>query len=171
MAIYAREPESKFTTAPEGLHSAACCDVVDLGLVTDQFGTRPMIDLRWMLERLDTQDADERRVIVRKRYRNTLHEKSSLRRDLEMWRGRKFTADELKGFDLEKLLGVSCQIQIVHNVKDNGKIYANVAAVIPLGKGMPKVGVDRDYVREIDRHPDTAVGDTSDMTHDDSVPF
>ena len=170
MAIYTREPESKYTTAPEGLHGAVGCDVVDLGLVTDQFGTRPMVELRWMLERLDTQDADERRIIVRKRYRNSLHEKAGLRRDLEMWRGKKFSADELRGFDLERLIGVSCQIQVVHNAKDNGKVYANVAAVIPLGKGMPKLAVDSDYVREMDRK-ESAVGQVA--THDDSddVPF
>ena len=113
MAIYTREPESKYTTAPEGLHGAVGCDVVDLGLVTDQFGTRPMVELRWMLERLDTQDADERRIIVRKRYRNSLHEKAGLRRDLEMWRGKKFSADELRGFDLERLIGVSCPLGAV----------------------------------------------------------
>jgi hypothetical protein len=34
----------------------------------------------------------------------------------------------LKGFDLKKLLGVPCQIQVLHNKVDN-KSYANIAAI------------------------------------------
>jgi hypothetical protein len=32
MSIIAKSNKKDFTPAPEGLHSAVCCDVVDLGL-------------------------------------------------------------------------------------------------------------------------------------------
>lgn len=66
----------------------------------------------------------------------TLNEKSALRKDLEIWRGKKFTPDELSsGFDVEQMIGRGCQVQITHRPSDGGKIFANVTAIIPLGKG------------------------------------
>jgi hypothetical protein len=43
--------------------------------------------------------------LVSKRYTLILNEKGNLRPMLEAWRGRKFAPQELKGFDLERLLG------------------------------------------------------------------
>ena len=39
MAIYAKAAPAS-VPAPEGLHSAVCCDVQDLGLVETSYGTR-----------------------------------------------------------------------------------------------------------------------------------
>jgi hypothetical protein len=164
MAIEVREPESNFTPAPEGLHVAACCDVVDLGLRDTGFGEKHQVEIRWMLE-----DENERglRYIVRRRYTASLSEKASLRKDLETWRGRKFAPAELKGFDLEKLLGAGCQVQVVHKMTDQGKTFANVSAVIPLGKGQQSPGVSPDYIREVARAKGGAMAEAD----DEAVPF
>lgn len=164
MGIVAREPESTYTPAPEGLHVAACCDVVDCGLADHGFGEKHYVELRWQLEE---PDADGRRPVVRRRYTLSLSEKASLRKDLEVWRGRKFTADELKGFDLEKLLKAGCQVQVVHRITDQGRTFANVSAIIPLGKGQKNPGVSADYVREIER----AKGQAAEPDDDGGVPF
>ena len=50
---------------------------------------------------------------------------------------------------VEKLLGANCQLNIQHVTKD-GKLYANVVSIVPLGKNMPKM-VAKDYVRVQDR--------------------
>lgn len=147
MALVVREPESTFTPAPEGLHVAACCDVVDLGLVDGSFGPKHSIELHWQLEE---ENSGGDRFVVRRRYTASLGEKATLRKDLETWRGKKFTPEELKGFDLEKLIGVGCQVQVVHRLTDQGRTFANVQAVIPLGKGQKNPGV-ADYVRAQDR--------------------
>jgi hypothetical protein len=86
-----------------------------------------------------------------KRYTLSLHEKANLRRELETWRGKKFTAEEGEGFDLEKLLGANCQLQVIHNEKDDGTVYANVQAIVPAGRGLEKLSIPPDYVRAINR--------------------
>lgn len=160
MAIMAREPESKYVPAPEGLHVATCADVVDVGVLDHGYGLKHYVEIRWMLE-----DAGEHgRYVVRRRYTNSLSEKAALRRDLEVWRGRKFTADELKGFDLERLIGAGCQVQIVHKISEKGGTFANVTAIIPLGKGQVNPGVSADYIRQQDRASVAPVDD-------DAVPF
>jgi len=148
MAIWAREPESKFTPAPEGLHQAVCVDVVDLGLVNTQWGDKHKVELRWQLDEVNQETG--RRFDVRARYTLSLSEKANLRKNLETWRGRKFTGEELKGFDLEKLIGVNCQLQVIHNLSDEGKTYANVQAIVPHNAKAPKIQ-PLDYVREKDR--------------------
>lgn len=171
MAIYARAPESKYPVAPEGLHAAVCCDVVDLGLVDTQFGQKHKVEIRWQLEEAIESAIGLVRPIVRQRFTNSLHEKAKLRGVLETWRGRKFTKDELTGFDLEKLLGVSCQIQVIHHITDEGQTFANVNAVIPLGKGMPKVRVETDYVRQQDRNQTSTVTPNGEVDDADDIPF
>lgn len=148
MPLIAKEPEGRaFTPAPEGIHVAACCDVVDLGVLDAGFGEKPYCEIRWQLE--DTDDTG-RRFVVRRRYTVSLNEKAALRRDLETWRGRKFTKDELRGFDVEQVIGKPCQVQIAHKLSEQGKTFANVTAVIPLGKGQASPGVT-DYTREVER--------------------
>lgn len=66
--------------------------------------------------------------LIAKEYTVSLNEKANLRKDLESWRGKRFTEEELKGFDMANLLGKGCTIQVMHN--DNG--YAKVANVLPV---------------------------------------
>ena len=164
--IIARKPESNFTLCPEGLHHAVCCDIVDLGIVKGPFGDKPKVRLVWQIE----EELDHgQRYTARKQYNLTLHEKATLRKDLEAWRGRKFSEQELQGFDLEKLLNANCQIQIVHDLSDDGTIYANVQAIVPPPKN---VAVLRplNYTRHKDRPSERHNGGTS-TEFDEQVPF
>jgi len=167
MAILTREPESKFTPAPEGLFLAVACDVVDLGMVDDGFGTKHKVEIWWQLDERNPETGT--RFTVRKRYTNSLHEKASLRKDLEMWRGRKFTPEELRGFDLEKLINVPCQVQTVHKVTDDGKTFCNIGAVIT-ARGQKLT------IEAFTRHKDRDVAPKGVAAHDeeedfDHVPF
>jgi len=146
MAIIAREPESKYTPCPEGLHPAVCCDVIDLGLIEGQYGQKHKVKIRF-----DVRPEDGESYQMTKWYTLSLSEKANLRKDLETWRGRKFTAVELGGFDLEKLLGVNAQVQVVHAPGDDGKVYARVLSIIPASRHTPKLRIADDYVREQDR--------------------
>lgn len=168
MPIYAREPESKFTPAPEGLFLATCVDVVDLGLMDDGFGEKHKIELWWQLDERNPETG--RRFTVRKRYTSSLHEKATLRKELEMWRGRKFSKDELAGFDLEKLINVSCQVQTIHKVTDDGKVYCNVAAVVT-ARGQKLTA--EDFTRHKDRAQQHGVtgAPVDDSEVDDDIPF
>lgn len=134
-----------FTPAPEGTHFAVCDMVVDLGLQNTSFkgvdSVKHQIYARWQIpaERIEWTDGDgnkkEGPVVIGKTYTASLSEKANLRKDLQSWRGRAFTAEELKAFDVSKLLGVGAMISIVHNQADNGKTYANIGAIGGLPKG------------------------------------
>lgn len=163
--ILAREPTRTFTPCPEGLHHAVCVDVVDLGVLNTSFGDKHKIRIVWQIE--EEQPDNGRRYDVRAHYNLSLHEKARLRKDLESWRGRKFSPEELGGFDLERLLKANCQIQVVHDLGDDGRVWANVQAVVPAPKNVPALA-PVDYVRQQDRPKDQGNGHASD---EDSVPF
>lgn len=151
MAIMASKPKSEYSTAPEGLFAAVCCDVVDLGIQDTGFEGKKAhkVQIRWMLEETDQKTG--KNFMVMRSFRLSLHEKASLRAILESWRGRKFTPEELDGFDLEVLLGVNCQVQVIHNIKDGGETYANVQAVVPPARNAVKMRVPDGYVRVAER--------------------
>lgn len=173
MPIIAKASGGNFIPAPAGTHAAVCVDVVDMGLLEVNFGgkkkTQHKIRLVWQIEE-DMEDGKP--FIVQKRYTLSLHEKAALRKDLESWRGRAFTSQELEGFDVEVLIGIPCLLNVIHAVKD-GSTYANVSAIMKLPKGM-NAPQPRDYVRVCDREPaqnppvtDQDFGGIS----DDDVPF
>jgi hypothetical protein len=172
MAILARDNQTQFTPAPEGLHQAVCVDVVDRGMVKTQWGEKHQIQIRWQLECVN--DETKKRHMAVATFTNSLNEKANLRKSLKAWMGRDFTPDELdKGFDLERLIGANCQIQIIHNLASNGKTYGNVQAIVRLGKGQAKMEAE-DYIRMQDRPqngsgPQDQVGAEADPDAD--IPF
>lgn len=169
MAIIAKQPETTFTPAPEGLHHAVCVDVIDLGILQTNWGDKHKVRIVWQIEEVNAET--QKRFDVRKQYNLSLHEKATLRKDLEAWRGRKFTEDELRGFDLEKLIGVNCQTQVVQDISDEGRIYANVQAIVPPPKNVAKLGI-HDYVRQKDRPKTQGNGHAAlNSEIDDTVPF
>lgn len=172
MPIIATAGDSKtFEPAPAGLHQAVCVDVVDMGIleVTYAGNTKKQHKIR-VVWQLDETMEDGKPFIVQKRYTLSLHEKATLRKELEGWRGKPFTRDEEMGFDVERLIGVNCFINVVHTAKE-GKTYANVAGIVPLKKGMPAIS-SRDYVRVKDREQtDTTHEQVTDELTADDIPF
>lgn len=146
MPIIATATEGKtFTPAPEGTHHAVCVDVIDKGMLPNTFKAGQLqhkIDIVWQLN--EPRD-DGKRFQVYKRYTLSLNEKASLRHDLETWRGKAFTRDEELGFDVETVIGANCLLNVQHRTKGE-KTYANVMSVMPLIKGMAKIG-PLDYKR------------------------
>ena len=169
MALIVKESKKDFEVPEEGLYSGAGCDVRDLGMVTTQFGEshKVLISIQ-----IDQKDSRGRFFVVAKRYTLSLHAKANLRRDLETWRGARFRPEELEnGFDLEKLIDAPCQVQIAHNVKDDGATYANIQAIIPPAKGQARHRV-QDYVRFQDRDKQQGTGNGNVGEVDDEiVPF
>ena len=168
MPIIAKHPESSLAPCPEGLHQAVCVDVVDLGIQQTPWGDKHQVRLMWQVEE-DNPDTGKR-FQIRQKYSLSLHEKANLRKHLEAWRGRKFTDTELQGFDLEKLIGANCQVQVAHDIGDDATIYANLQAVVPPQKNVAKL-VPREYVREKDRAKVQGNGSKVGKKTDDDVPF
>lgn len=167
MGIVVRDPGGKYIPAPAGAHAAVCCDVIDLGMVKGIEKDQHKVKIVWMLE--DVRD-DGKPYLASRRYTMSLHEKAALRKDLESWRGRGFTAEELQGFDLEVLLGIPAMLNIIHVPGKDGGTYANIAAVIRLPKGMAAPRI-RDYVRVCDRTPESGPESVPMNPSDEEVPF
>lgn len=123
-----------FEMAPEGAYIARCYSIIDLGTqVTEWQGDkrqRQKVLISWELLDPAAKMSDGRPFSVSKRYTASLNENAQLRKDLQTWRGKRFTDEELEGFDLGKILGAYCQMQIVHAEGGNGKTYANVDAIM-----------------------------------------
>ena len=134
MSLTAKAGEN-FQLTPEGTHLARCFRIVDLGTQhNEQFSKfQHKILISWELPAELMEDG--RPFSVSKRYTLSLGEKSSLRADLEAWRGRAFTEEELQGFDIKKLIGATCYLNIAHK-KNGEKTYTNITAIMKLPKGI-----------------------------------
>lgn len=105
-----------------------------------KFGTKiqPKVMITWELPtEMHTfkEEKGPEPFVVSKEYTLNLGEKSNLRKDLESWRGRAFTEEELKGFNIGKLIGAPCLISVIHQTKPSG-VYARVSTIAPMVKGM-----------------------------------
>lgn len=129
-----KEPDGDFTPAPAGTHIARCFGMVSLGTQqpnNPQFN--PAFKVMLMFEMPDEPIGDKC-MTVSKEYTSSLSEKATLRHDLESWRGRTFTPEELKGFDLARVVGHPCMISIIHQQSAKGKTYAKIASISKLPK-------------------------------------
>ena len=121
---------------PADNHVARCVKLVHIGSIYDEKydKLRDQVMITWELpnELAKFKDTEEP-FVVSKTYTMSLSEKATLRKDLENWRGQKFTEKELEGFDITKLLTQPCMVQVVHS--DDGK-YANVSGVSKVPKGL-----------------------------------
>jgi len=77
----------------------------------------------------------------------SINEKSNLHKMLVAWRGKPFTPDELKSFDLNLILDKCCLVNVTKTPsKDGKKFYNNVQSVMQLPKGMPTADRVNDLV-------------------------
>lgn len=141
MGFLASDKGGDFQIAPPGVYTARCYKMIDIGTqtTTGPFGTKDqyMIMLQWELFDDEDHSTDEnwKPAVISQRYNLSLHEKSRLRKDLEAWRGVPFTKEELESFDVSKVLGTYCTMQIVHD--DTGK-YANISSIMAMSKKAEK---------------------------------
>jgi hypothetical protein len=143
MAIVATQKSSApRQLPPAGTHLARCYQIIDLGTHDKEWQGKKRksheIRVSWELpnETADFGKGHQEPFAVHKTYTLSLSEKSNLRHDLQCWRGRDFTEQELAAFDVAKLLGKTCMTTVTH-VEKNGSTYANVTAVTSVPKGLP----------------------------------
>lgn len=127
--------------APEGTQIARCIWVIDLGHHQANYPGKkptmvPKVLFCWELLGTDRME-DGRPFTLSRRFTLSLGEKSHLRPMLEAWRGKKFTREELEGFDVRNCVGKYCLVAVTHEA-DGDKRYANVATVAAVPKDMPK---------------------------------
>ena len=137
MALIAKEGSS-FEPAPEGVFPARCIWVVDLGTqVSDgMFGHSEKHQMYVNWELVDETANNGQPMTIGAFFTVSLNPKGNLRPTLESWRGRAFTPEELKGFDIAKLINAPCLISVKHQPKADGSgIRAQVSGVMAPMKG------------------------------------
>jgi hypothetical protein len=129
----------EFKKLPPGAHFAICNMMVDCGMQPG-FQNKPQrkVYIRWEVtdERVEYEKdgvKHEGPCSIGKFYTLSLSEKATLRKDLENWRGRTFTDQEAKGFNITAVLGKTCQLMVTH-AESNGKTYANVTGIMGISK-------------------------------------
>jgi hypothetical protein len=145
-----------FEPLAAGMHHAVCYGIVDIG-TQPAFGNFPpkhQVAFLWEVpsERIQFEKDGKKFDLPRgisQSFTLTLASKGKLRPMLESWRGRAFTAEELDGFDLKNVLGANCLLNVIHangKGQNASKVYANVASVSPLAKGMVKLKSENEMV-------------------------
>ncbi len=137
MAIYAETTSAPSTPAPEGNHAARCVSMVDMGTQPNKFDPAKPAQRKVQLafELPDELREDGKPFMLRQKFTLTMHEKGSLRKFLQAWRGKPFSEEEAKRFDISVLLGKPCMLNVLHEQKAD-KTYANIASVATLPKNM-----------------------------------
>ena len=146
MALIARESGGgTFTPVPPGMYLARCYRIVDLGTQKSEYqgkiNTLPKVMLQFEVHGEDDAGkplvtAKGEPMSISKNFTLSLAEKATLRKDLQTWRGREFTADELRGFQIDNVLGAWAMIAITKAVGNNGKDYTNIANINSVPKAM-----------------------------------
>ena len=129
-----------FTPAPAGTHVARCIKLTDLGTQTSEYqgqvNIRNQVLVSWELPNKTLEvDGIEKPFIVSKFYTNSLNEKATLRHDLESWRSKSFTNEELAKFDLMNILKKPCMLSIIP--KDGGGTKVATVSAMPDGIQCP----------------------------------
>lgn len=129
---------------PAGSHVARCYSMIQIGTVESEYKGemktlhKVMIDFELPLETAIFREGEpEKPFVISKEYTLSFHEKSTLRSHLQSWRGKAFTDEEAAKFDITKLVGATCMLNVVHKASADGtKTYANIASISPIPKGL-----------------------------------
>jgi hypothetical protein len=84
---------------------------------------------------------DGRHFSIFKNYSLSWSEKGELRIDLESWRGKAFTQQEMRQFDLKSVLGAWCMLNVIERAGQNGNIYACVEGISPVSSMIEQNGL------------------------------
>ena len=143
MKIPAPSQGGDFEQTPTGTHLAVCYRFIDLGTQESNYlgniKHQRKVLISWELpEELMTQGEHAGKPFTfHQRYTWSMHEKSTLRKDLEAWRGVPFTDADFgpNGFDIRNILGKACLLTLVEEAKGD-KVYTNKASIGRLMKSM-----------------------------------
>lgn len=130
---------------PAGTYLARCYSMIHLGTHDDDYQGRAKktnkVRITWELPtelKVFNPEKGEQPLSVSKEFTLSMSEKSNLRAFLTSWRGKPFTAEEASCFDITKLLGVPCQLSIIHepSKKDPSRMYERISSISSVMKGV-----------------------------------
>lgn len=141
--INATDSGVKRELIPAGNHVARCYSMIHIGTVTEvilgESKRMNKVRISWELPaelRVFHEDKGEQPMIISQEFTLSMHEKATLRKFLESWRGAAFTEAEAKVFDVTKLLGVPCMLSVIHKKTTKGNDYSTISSIASMPKGM-----------------------------------
>jgi len=143
MAINATNTAQVKELIPAGNYVARCYQMIQIGtvdeLVNGEKKTMHKCRIGWELpteQKVFKEENGLQPLVISKEFTLSMHEKSNLRKVLASWRGKDFSEEEAKSFDITKLLGAPCMLNIIHKPsKDGSKIYQEIGSISPIPKG------------------------------------
>ena len=125
-----------------GNYVARCVKMIHYGTITEDYLGTPKtankVQLTWELPtelKVFKEENGEQPYVLSKEFTLSMHEKASLRKWLEAWRGKNFTNAESEAFDITNLVGKACMLNVIHTTKGD-KTYANISGVSSMPKGL-----------------------------------
>lgn len=146
MALIASEgSQSSIPPCPAGAYAARCFMMIDMGTQPESYmgQSKESRKVRIGFEipeqtHIFKDDVGPEPYTVSAKYTNFLGDRANLRHMLEAWRGKPFTPEELKSFDLKKIVGAPALINVIHKPrKRDNKIFAEINNITQLPKGLP----------------------------------
>jgi hypothetical protein len=141
MSFIVEDTGGSFETTPAGMHLARCYRIIDLGTQKSEYMGQVKYLHKLMVgwEIHGTNDdgtpikmRDGRPFAIFKNYTLSWSEKANLRLDLQSWRGKPFSQEEMRKFDLKNVLGAWCMLNVIERVGNDGRTYVNVDSVTPV---------------------------------------
>lgn len=143
MGITATNQTQERELTPAGNHVARCYSMIHIGTVEEEYmGDVKMMNkarITWELPtelRVFKEENGEQPMVISKEYTLSLGDKANLRKDLDSWRGKALTDEEASKFDITRLIGVPCMLNVIHKASKMGKMYATISAISPMPKGL-----------------------------------
>ena len=127
---------------PEGVYIAVVRMVVDLGIQNGRYGEKRQMWIKFEIPEKRRQwsvngEEHDKPWEIGRFCNASMYEKAWLRRSVESIYGRKISNIEAKSFRPGELLGKGCQIQVEHQTKEGGKIFARIKNIMPLSASSP----------------------------------
>jgi hypothetical protein len=166
-----------FPKLEPGIYHGTCFSIVDLGTTDQEYKGVVSKKTRVHLGFEITEAVDPSTNIVMmedgrpfgafKTYTASLFEAATLRKDLESWRGKSFTEEELAGFDISNLIGCTAKIEVGLTKKSDFGDGGNpkILALREPKEGVQKVETHNDtLIFDLDVYCDEFRGKSSDET-------
>lgn len=145
MSIIASTNSTPRELVPSGNYVARCYKMIQIGTVTEVINGESKqlqkVRIGWEFPndmKVFSEEKGPQPISVDEEYTLSMGDKANLRKMLASWRGKDFSMDEAKAFDVTKLVGVPCMVNIIHiqSKRDASKTYSKVGSVSSIPKGV-----------------------------------
>ena len=175
MGLTVSSSAGSYENLEPGRYQATCYKLIDAGTREESYQDGPLrkrhiVYIYWEVTAKQEVDdgkehwvpismTDGRLFSASKKYTASLNENSALFKDLKSWRGRPFTDEDLAGFDLPKVLGVTAELEMEPQ-KDSDRV--KVEGVYKPEGGMKKAPTKNEIAQfDIDVYAQEFTGESN----------